>query len=108
MIETLPDSAPVFHSVNIMWMLLGSDLFDPTIDGRCSEGVSRAGSRGRVLNFYDDTEQGGKEPRCQEGDQAEATRKIDKNRAFHIYDWLVVWNMAVFFHFIYGIILPID
>jgi hypothetical protein len=85
MIETLPDSAPVFHSVNIMWMLLGSDLFDPTIDGRCSEGVSRAGSRGRVLNFYDDTEQGGKEPRCQEGDQAEATRKIDKNRAFHRY-----------------------
>ena len=74
MIETLPDSAPVFH--------FGSD---PTIDGRCSEGVSRAGSRGRVLNFYDDTEQGGKEPRCQEGDQAEATRKIDKNRAFHRY-----------------------
>ena len=74
MIETLPDSEPVFH--------FGSD---PTIDGRCSEGVSRAGSRGRVLNFYDDTEQGGKEPRCQEGDQAEATRKIDKNRAFHRY-----------------------
>jgi hypothetical protein len=22
--------------------------------------------------------------------------------------WLVVWNMAVIFHFIYGIILPID
>ena len=27
----------------------------------CSPGVSRAGSRGRVLNFYDDSEQGGKE-----------------------------------------------
>ena len=43
----------------IIDVLQGESMLEPL------EGVSRAGSRGRVLNFYDDTEQGGKEPSCQ-------------------------------------------
>ena len=31
-----------------------------------------------------------------------------ENRCFLVGNWLVIWNMNFIFHFIYGIILPVD